>query len=52
MKVPAVIWLRTATPQEIEDLRIKYPKGAHVTHSKNTGEKLPFNGIFITNYRG
>lgn len=52
MKVPAVIGLRTATPQDIEALKIKYRKGAHVTHSKNTGEKLPFNGVFITNYRG
>lgn len=48
MNVPAVIGLRTATLQEIEELKVRYPSGVHVTHSKNTGTKLPFNGVFIT----
>lgn len=48
MKVPAVIGLRTATGKEIADLKEKHPYGLHVTHSKNTGARLPFNGVFIT----
>lgn len=48
MKVPAVIGLRTATKSEIEELKSQYPHGRHVTHSKNTGARLPFNGVFIT----
>ncbi len=42
-----VIGLRTATKAEIEELKSKYPRGAHMTHFKHGG-KLPFNGVFFT----
>jgi hypothetical protein len=43
----AVIGLRTATVEEIVELKQKYPRGTHVTHTSK-GTKLPFNGVFRT----
>mgnify|MGYP003659050553 CR=1 FL=1 len=43
----AVYGLRTATKAYINELKGKYPNGAHVTHKLN-GYKLPFNGVFYT----
>ena len=40
-----IMGLRTATEEEINELKLKYPSGAHVTHKKS-GCKLPYNGIF------
>ncbi len=40
-----IIGLRTATEEEINQLKAKHPSGAHVTHKKS-GCKLPYNGIF------
>ena len=40
------IGLRTATKQEIAELKAKYPLGKHKTHTKD-GKKLPFNGVFV-----
>jgi hypothetical protein len=37
--------LRTATEEEINQLKEKHPSGAHITHKKS-GRKLPYNGIF------
>jgi hypothetical protein len=43
--------LRTATEGEINQLKGKYPSGAHVTHKKS-GCKLPYNGIFTVRVTG
>lgn len=40
-----VAGLRDATPSDVEELKRKYPKGAHITH-KLDGTKLPYNGCF------
>lgn len=45
-KPKKVSGLRSATPQEIEELKIAYPNGYHRTHD-NEGNKYPFNGVFI-----
>jgi hypothetical protein len=41
------IGLRDYSLEEIEELKRKYPRGLHKTH-KTSGEKLPYNGLFIT----
>lgn len=46
----AVIGLRTATEEDIAELKRKYPFGKHVT-CKSTGKELPFNGVFYTKAR-
>ncbi len=46
-KFPAVIGLRNATLDEIEELKKKHPFGSHKTHLNN-GSKLPYNGVFYT----
>ena len=43
----AVYGLRTATKEEIDDLKQRYPRGAHITHTLS-GRKLNFNGVFHT----
>jgi hypothetical protein len=40
-----IIGLRTATEEEINELKQRYPSGAHITHKKS-GCKLPYNGVF------
>ena len=45
---PIVIGLKTATTEEIEEYKRKYPNGVHLTHKKN-GDKLPYNGVFYCN---
>lgn len=47
MAKPQVIGLRNATQAEIEQYKLDYPNGCHVTH-KRSGDKLPFNGVFYT----
>lgn len=47
-KVSPAIGLRTATSEEIEQLKRKYPNGVHITHTI-LGDKLPHNGVFRTN---
>ena len=47
----AVIGLMNATKSEINELKGKYPCGAHVTH-KLTGYKIPHNGVFYTSVTG
>lgn len=48
IKVSPIIGLRTATPEDIENLKRKYPNGIHITHTI-LGDKLPHNGVFRTN---
>ena len=43
----SVIGLLDATESEINELKGKYPSGAHVTH-KLSGYKLDHNGVFYT----
>ena len=47
-KLSPVIGLRTATQEEITQLKLKYPNGIHITHTV-LGNKLPYNGVFRTN---
>lgn len=45
----AVIGLKDADSLDIEELKMKYPHGEHVTHLPQDGSKLPYNGVFCTN---
>jgi len=42
-----VYGLKTATKEFIDQLKLEYPKGFHITHKLN-GFKLHNNGIFVT----
>jgi len=48
-KTSPIIGLRDATECDILALKKKYPNGLHKTLD-SSGNKLPFNGIFIPNY--
>lgn len=53
MKLPhPTIGLRSATPEEIEELKRKYPTGYHKTRNHDTGKLLPYNGVFMTHWTG
>ena len=44
-KPKSVTGLRSASPQEIEEMKLTY-NGYHRTHN-NDGSKLPYNGVFV-----
>ena len=48
MKIPRGkrwVGLKTATPEEIDELKLRFPNGKHITHFSD-GSKLPYNGVF------
>ena len=47
MALRRVYGLLTATKEEIDELKLRFPRGSHVTHLRN-GTKLPYNGVFYT----
>ena len=45
----SIIGLKDADSLDIEELKMKYPDGEHITHLPQDGSLLPYNGVFYTN---